>query len=480
VLSFKAIPYAAAPIGALRWARPAPAAPWSQTRDASRWGDLCIQLGADDQPVGSEDCLTLNVWAPDGAAPGSLPVMVFMHGGSNVVGSASDPWLGVEVYDGAWLAEHGPAVVVTIQYRLGVMGFLAHPAFAAENPEHATGSFGLMDQLFALKWVQRNIALFGGDPQRVLLFGQSAGAYDTCALLSSPLAAGSFSRALLMSGGCYAEALPGYATQNARLVARRLSCGSATDVAACLRALSADAVERANTSFEIGSGGFYYPVVDGHVLVSDPLKALQAGTHQHVPIVVGTTRREMSQFIDWFVKTRPTTDADYQADVVTLFGNAWAPSLLQAYPSASYASPEAALEALLADMEFLCPSFDVSQAAAQHQSEPVFRYVFSHSFEKPALGRLGAAHGFDLFFAFHNLSDRVVMPSPAELQLADEMAGYWVRFAATGDPNGAGAPLWPRYDAASHQHLVLDSTITTASDDPQVRCQVWTSLYGGA
>lgn len=476
-LAFKGIPYAAPPVGDLRWRPPAPAAPWQGVREATSWGPRCIQLFGPGDVEGAEDCLVLNVFTPAARGKDPLPVLVFMHGGSNVWGASSDTWNGVDVYDGSYAAAHGPAVVVTINYRLAAMGFLALPAFANENGDAATGNYGLYDQQAALAWVQRNIAAFGGDPRRVMLFGQSAGAVDTCAQMASPLAEGLFSRALLMSGSCGAFTRADGAFY-AEKVTRRLGCDAAPDVAACLRAKSADEVTRATRYYEIIGGGFFGPTIDGHVLPRDPLAIVASGAHHHVPLVVGTTSDEMSEFVWAFVDRAPTTDAEYRADVAKYFGG-WADRVVAEYPASTYGSYMAAFEALFADSSFLCPSRDLVRAAAVSQAEPVRRYIFQHRFENPKLAPSGAAHGFDVFFALHNLGGSEILPSPGEVSLADTMLGYFTRFAATGDPNGGGAPPWPVYDAARHLHLVLDETTSVGDDDRDGPCDLWAALYAG-
>src|SRR5262249_44120038 len=206
VASFKGIPYAAPPLGALRWRAPQPALPWDSVRDATAFGSPCVATSVDfsagvNQYIGgTEDCLTLNVWTSSTAA--AMPVLVFIHGGYFQQGSSADTFGGLYTYDGAYIAAHQPVVVVTINYRLGALGFLASPALTASDPDHRAGNYGLLDQVAALRWVQTNIAAFGGDPARVMLFGQSAGGYSVCNLLASPAAAGLFSRALIESGGC--------------------------------------------------------------------------------------------------------------------------------------------------------------------------------------------------------------------------------------------------------------------------------------
>ena len=458
-------------------------------RDKLEWGSPCIQLAPGNQVIGSEDCLFLNVWRPAKTSSAPLPVLVFLHGGSNVSGSSSDSWLGVKVYDGERLAAAGSAVVVTINYRLAAMGFMAHPAFAGEAPPgaHSAGNYGLLDQIAALEWVQHNIAAFGGDPTRVLLFGQSAGAFDTCDLLVSPLAAGLFSRAIMMSGGCSAD-VPEGAEWGAKKVASRVGCDPVTgaccdtadDVPACMRAAPASEVTTALGYWQIGSGSVFGAVVDGWVVPDDPLLLLRAGNYNRVPLMVGTTSDEMSHFIWAYIDQEVKTPAQYKGKLHELYGYAWGEEVFAQYPVSGYGSPMRALEAALGDELFICQSRRAALAAAQQQAEPVYRYVFAHAFADHDLAPDGADHGYDLFFAFDNLAGpkSKIHPTQAERELATAMSRALVRFAATGDPNGSGPTTWPEYTKATHQHMVLDTPSSVSTADGAAACAFWDALYG--
>jgi para-nitrobenzyl esterase len=242
---------------------------------------------------------------------------------------------------------------------------------------------------------------------------------------------------------------------------------------------SGDEVTRATDFYEVIGGTFFAASVDGHVLPDDPQALITAGTYNHVPLVVGTTTAEMSQFIWAFIARAPTTEAEYRADVQRFFGS-WTPRLLAAYPTASYGSQLSALEAMFADWAFLCPSRDLARGAARSQVEPVRRYVFSHAFDNPQLAADGAAHGYDVFFALHNLGGAEIHATPAELALGDTLVGYFTRFAATGDPNGDGAPSWPSYETTTHEHLRLDVQISVGDGDRDPQCDLWAELYGGS
>ncbi|MBX7101502.1 MAG: carboxylesterase family protein [Myxococcaceae bacterium] len=470
---FKGLPYAAPPLGALRWAPPAPAACWDGVRPATGFGNVCLQRDSTGTPVGSEDCLTLNVWAPATPPTTPLPVLVFVHGGSHVSGSSALRLLGIDVYDGQALAERG-AVVVTLNYRLGTLGYLAHPALAAADPRGVSGNYGLLDQLAALGWVQRNIAAFGGDARRVLLFGHSAGAIDTCALLTSPLSEGLFSRAMMLSGHCNAFT-KATAEASGLQTAARLGCDGGTKVADCLRSRSAAEVTTAAITFGAATEdvGYQAPTIDGVVLPQHPGAALVAGRFQHVPLVVSSTEQEFTTLLGNYGTHAVANDVEYRAALAAYFGESLADAVLAHYPSASYPSPTLALVAAMGDSGFVCPSRGVARAASKAQSAAVYRAHFTHVFSSGPLRPYLAGHGLDLYFGFRHLSYQGFTASAGELSLADALSAAWVRFAATGDPNGQGLPTWPRYDAALDDALLLDDVPVMKNGIRTAECDFW-------
>jgi len=476
-----AIPYAAPPVGALRWQAPEPPACWSQPIAATTFGSACVQLDSDGKTViGAEDCLTMNVWAPSSATPSSaLPVLFFVHGGGNVQGSASENRNGVFLYDGSLLAAQTNAVVVTINYRLGPLGWLAHSSFAD------AGNYGTLDQLAALAFVQRNVAAFGGDPTHVLLFGESAGAVNVCALLASPLAKGLFSAALMESGACTAQTSAA-ASSFADGFAQKVGCTSG-DVAACLRALDANTVELAfpeTANIAAPTQDDFQPNADGMVLTDSPQQVLLAGTHNHVPFIVGSNANETGQAI---VAAYPSgmTMAQYQAAVLayTSGNQTFTNAILAQYPVSDYGNdPRAAYIALTSDSKFICTARYVTRAAATHQSEPVRRYFYTHHLDGTPLVALamaeGAFHGQELLPLFRHMSIAGYTPSAGETTLSDAMDGYWSRFAATGDPNGGGAATWPLYDATSDAVLELDDTSQAGAGVRTAQCDFWDTSLG--
>lgn len=461
--TYKGVPYAAPPVGELRWRAPEPHACWSGERDATQFGPECPQLD-EGAVVGDEDCLTLNVWAP--AAPPSppAPVMVFIHGGGNSAGSSSEPY-----YDGRELAERGGAVVVTINYRIGQLGWLAHPALSAERPEGVSGNWGLLDQVAALRWVQAEIAAFGGDPAKVLVFGESAGGRNVCTLVATPAAAGLFQRALVQSGSCgFLEALA-EAEAYGGMVATAAGCDGAADVAACLRGLDAATIA-ATLPSDVGAlaGSDYNPIVDGVVLPEMPVDALAAGTHHHAPFAIGANADETGREAPAIA-----TVEEYEALVRAQFGGL-GDAILAQYPAAAYPTPRKAYVALTSDARFICPSRRFARAAAAGQAEPVWRYLFAH-----APGPLGAVHGLELVYLFRTFA--VIpgyTPTAADLAVSDAMIGWWSRFAAAGDPNGAGPAAWPEYASdGSDRTLVIDDPPASVDGIRAAQCDFWDTLY---
>ena len=477
--AYKGIPFATPPVGDLRW-RPPVAATWrDETLLADTWGSACSQRDTLGQLTGSEDCLTLNIWAPaaDPAQPTGLPVMFFIHGGSHVRGASNELLSGVRLYDGAQLAEHGGVVVVTLNYRVGALGFMAHPAMAAESEHGAAGNYGILDQILALQWTHDNIAAFGGDPDRVTVFGQSAGAYDTCILLTSPLAQGLADRALLLSGHCTAFT-PEVAGAAAAGLSATLGCETEPDIAACLRAIPADQVTAAPMGFygSATDSGFNGPTLDGWVVPEPPLDVITRGDHADIPLILSTTADEYSTMLGLYDTAPVATEEDYIAAVEAFATPQWAYLFLERYPAADYATPNDALVALYSDWGFHCPARRVLRAAVATQSQPVRRALYTHTMSWYVTAPYRAGHGLDLIYGFKNLGYPGWSPTEDELQMADAMIGYWTRFAATGDPNGLGAEPWPLYDATADPYLEVATTMAQGEGVRSELCDFWDSL----
>jgi len=478
--AFKGVPYAAPPVGPLRWKPPQPAACWQGERVATDFGAACVERSGAGT-IGSEDCLTLNVWSPSSPPSTPLPVLFFMHPGNLVSGGSAQPFASVYKYfDGQYLAEHGPAVVVTINYRLGPFGFMAHRSFAAESDQTGLGNYGALDAIAALKWVQRNVAAFGGDPARVLMFGQSAGGFLSCTLLTSPLARGLFSSAIMESGGCGVTTVA-LVEATADVLAQNLGCAAAADIAGCLRAASGGSVASA---LPVASGNqpgvTYRPNVDGALLTQSPLATIQAGAHHHVPFITTQTAAEFSVVLPLYLSKIPTTPAEYRVAVGELIsamqlGSATVDGVIAHYPLASYPTPFDALIALTSDIG-LTGSRIIARTVAASQTEPVRRAYFSRGINSSTFPP-GAFHGVDLAFLFHSFAafgDN--SPDAAEISLSDATIGYWTRFAATGDPNGSGAVSWPLYDAVTDPYLEFASPIVSGVGLHTANCDYWESV----
>jgi para-nitrobenzyl esterase len=494
VPSYRAIPYAAPPVGALRWRAPQPATAWTASLDASAFGAACIQLDTSGDLLvgGSEDCLTLNVWYPPGArtAGTKLPVLTFLHGGYFVKGSATYQWHGETVYDGAALALAANAVVVTVQYRLGVFGYLAHPSLSAADAPH--GNYGLLDQIAALKFVQTNIAAFGGDPGNVTLFGQSSGGSSVAALMASPLAAGLFAKGIIESGGFSAYSVAS-GTSDATTVASSVGCTNASDVAACLRGIPADAVATALPDSALGPARWHF-LTDGYALPDDPLSLFIAGTFNKVPVILGTNRDELSALVYDYLRAAslptPTTQATYESDVGALYPADTA-QILAYYPYSAYtASPVAGLAQLIADDQYTCPTRQAARALAAG-GVPTYRYLFVHSLDpSDASGggggnsRYGAYHFLEVPFIFHALAPSDFAFSTDELALSSQMSALWGSFARTGAPSG-GSVSWPEYPGATSgvdaggpvtdPYLALDVQSTRGDGIRSTFCDFWNS-----
>jgi para-nitrobenzyl esterase len=460
-VSCRAIPYAAAPVGDLRWRPPAAAPSWTGERDATAFGNKCLQPDpTGTQVVGDEDCLFLNVWTPLPRLSPTLPVIVFLHGGDWIKGAGSLP-----LYDSSLIAMRAAAVVVTVNYRLGALGFLAHSALTAEDPNHSTGNYGLVDQTAALTWVRDNIAAFGGDPTRVLLWGQSAGGWSTLMHIASPvLGRDLFSRAFSESGGTGARPLAGSQTHGASYAAA-LGC-SGPDALVCLRALAGPQV-----ALPAIAPATWGPVIDGYIFTEPVMTTIVAGRQAHKPLVIGTTALEYGSA--GLPVTPPVssvmTATDYHNALMQLFGASVASAILQRYPEASFASPQAAYLAVLDDWGMLCQTRRIARAIASSQAEPVFRYLFSHVDSAGPFASSGPVHAADLGYWF---STWKWTTTAGENALGQAMGAAISRFAAAGDPNEAGSQAWLRYDQ-SDPYLDFADTPAAAAGLHSGLCDFW-------
>ncbi len=443
VTVFRGVPFAAPPVGALRWREPQPAASWPGVRAADRFAASCMQPTIREimpwtqeffaKPPFSEDCLYLNVWTGAASAAERRPVMVWLHGGGLNQGGTSLP-----LYDGTSLAQKG-VVVVSVNYRVGPFGFVAHPELTAESPNGASGNYGFLDQLAALKWVKANITAFGGDPDKVTIFGQSAGARSVTALMLSPQARGLFHRAIAQSG----VQLESTALSRSEAEQRGLAFAQAAGAGslAALRALPAEAIQ-AVPNFRQGL------IVDGWLLPKTPRALLEEGALADVPLLTGYNTAEGSGELD------ATPDpVKYEADVRRTQGER-AAAWLALYPGGSQAGASAIASGhdrlMVSSMAWL-------RARAGRARSPAFFYDYDHVLPGPRAGKYGAFHSAELAYVFGTLGSLERPLGPVDVGVAEQVQAYWVNFAKNGDPNGAGLPRWPAFDPARPQVMQIGS-----------------------
>jgi para-nitrobenzyl esterase len=444
---FRGIPYAAPPVGSLRWKPPQPVATWTGVKAADRFSPVCMQpptaLGGNAWRDGlvpmSEDCLYLNVWTHAKNAGEHLPVMVFVHGGGNTRGAASE-----NQYDGDYLAKKG-VVFVSFNYRMNVFGFLAHPDLTRESDHHASGNYALMDQMAALQWVQRNIAKFGGDPNRVMIFGHSAGASNVCSLMASPLAKGLFHRVLAQSGSCISSRVT-LAEAESRGLALAATQGAHS--IAELRAKSAQEILAAPR-------GLMGPIVDGYVLPRDPYSIFATGKQNDVPLIVGSTAD------DGPGAGPPLTAAEMPVFARQTYGDL-EEKYLKTYPSTDDTQAKVAAHDLRRDRTIWGAKAWADVQAATGKSK-VYWYLFSHVSPLPAseiwdgkaAPEWGAYHGSEIVYVFNAFPLQDWQWRDVDLKVGDLVSSMWTNFAKTGNPNGAGLPEWPAYDARNKMQLNL-------------------------
>jgi para-nitrobenzyl esterase len=465
VRAFVGIPYAKPPVGELRFRPPQRANAWQRVRSAEQVGSPCPQI-RNGTVVGSEDCLTLNIWTAAGPMEERLPVMVWLTGGGNHGSSGG-------AYDGSLMARRANVVFVTYNPRLGALGFLAHPALDRERSQGVSGNYGTLDQIAMLRWLQRNVQEFGGDPERVFLFGTSAGGGNICALLTSPLARELFHGASMQSSvptGCELPTLSDAQQRTGARVTTTTGCADAADVADCLRDLTVEELVSAVPGVTNVFPRWYGPNVDGYVLREQPIAAIRGGRHSPMPIIIGTTLNETR---GWLNAADPVTDAATYAEALTrVFGAGAVGHILDRYPSEAFPTPQLALEAATTDAYFNCQTRRVARALTDAQDAPVYRYLFTHAMETSAATRArGAGHTVEHRFFFPDLAGG--QASAAEIALQDSMVRYWSRIAHTGHPNGGGDIAWARYEIATDPYLELSTQTRPLSDLNGGLCDFW-------
>jgi para-nitrobenzyl esterase len=478
--TYQGVPFAAPPVGPLRWKPPQPPASWTSPRPSAP-ASGCPQVAS---PFGAasttEDCLYLNVWAPPSALTGKgtspAPVMVFVPGGAFEWGSGT-----FELYDGTKLAAATGNIVVTINYRLGALGFLSNPALRAEDPAHpSAGNYAFEDQVAAFQWVKKNAGAFGGDASNVTIFGESAGGTSMFLHLVSPKSRGLFDHVMIESGwapygsGALTQAV---ADANGATLAAALGCKATLAPAAllaCLRAASPtdllDAVTVKGGGVQAPTGVDWLPVVDGFDLPDDPRKLFASGAFTKVPTLIGNNENEGTLFV---LLATPTSNTSYVALEEAQWPGQGA-AIAEEYPIASFGgSYDAAASAALTDGSFLCAGRRVARAIAS-AGAPTFRYDFDHAI-KFLLPGLGAFHGSELLFVFGNKIETSSL-QPDELPLSQAMMGYWGGMAASGNPNGMGRFAWPAYTLGTEPEIVLDLTLSTETELKKAQCDFWDAL----
>jgi para-nitrobenzyl esterase len=468
VRAFLGIPYAAPPVGPLRFLPPKEATAWSTPRDTTAFGPNCAQLSNGAlSPSSAEDCLYLNVWTP-AADVKNAPVFVWIHGGGFVQGSGSGT-----LYSGENLVLNQNVVVVTLNYRLGALGFLSPAALAAEEGVATAPSVGLLDQQAALAWVKRNIAAFGGDPTNVTVAGESAGSMSVSAQLVMPGSNGLFARAVMESGVGIAAVFKTKAAaedQGARL-ATAVGCTDPNAIMTCLRSKKPEEILGAlplPKALFGATGDLFIPVVDGVAVPAVAMAALEAGQFARVPTIVGSNLNEGELFLSLWGSPPPTA-ADVRASLGVLFGSASVDAIAAQYNVD--AAPVQGFTDLITDAVFACPARRAARAIVNNGGS-AWLYQFTYPFTITALPGLTMAHGFEIPFVFRNgyggpLSD-------ADLAMADATDGYWFGLARTGAPTGTVA--WPTYSAATDTNIVLDSTVTTNTALKKDKCDFWDTI----
>ena len=488
---FRGIPYAQPPVGNLRWRAPQDLAPWTGVRQATTFGAACWQSYSDDAFVWSrgefprsEDCLHLNIWQPK-KADATAPVMVWFHGGAHTGGFAH-----VELFDGTELARQG-VVVVTVNYRLGPWGFLAHPALAEESEHNSTGNYGLMDKIAALKWVQKNIQGFGGNPDNVTLFGQSAGSSSVCALMASPLASGLFDKAIGQSAACLVREKRDANGQQrgARLAQLALGELGAQDsesqvTAKQLRSIDNQSLLSAMENSPWSEGSRI--VVDGWVLPEAPVDVFNANQQAKVPLLVGSLANEGHELLPL---NNALTESELDQYLNKTFAET-APKLKALYAEDLAISPGMALREILTDA-FMAMSMRGWAQYNHNADQPTYLYYMDYVppayqiylFDDPNLNlpggprSTGAYHSGDLAYVFNNVGKTGDFWLEEDFAMARAMSSYWTNFAKTGNPNGANLPNWARYEPQNHNTQLLSNPIKTIAGAKREKLDLLAQRY---
>lgn len=449
---FRGIPFAAPPVGNLRWKAPQPVIKWDSILKTDKFAPACPQMIIPGwtKIETSEDCLYLNIWTPAKYTDDKLPVMVWIYGGGFALGSASSP-----LYSGEQLAKMG-VIFVSIAYRVGPLGFMAHPELTAESENHVSGNYGLLDQIAGLRWVQRNIRAFGGDPSRVTIFGESAGAISVSMLAASPLTKGLFIGAISESGGSFAPACENRENHDCM----QLLSGAEKKGLEFMKRMGANSLaELRNIPPEkwqddpMSQMGGFWPVIDGYVIADDQYKLYEAGKYNDVNVIIGTNSDEGSMF------ARPVPQEQYIENVKSRFGP-FAEKIFELYPVDSLTGTYRPIADLFRETAFAWPSWTWAKLQTQTGTSKVFVYYFDQYNPEPVFPNgpvpKGAAHAAEMVYVFKHLDQNPAAKVTDEQKtLSDIISKYWTNFAKSGDPNGEGLPTWPVFKDGEETVLLL-------------------------
>jgi len=466
---YKGVPFAAAPVGELRWREPQPVQPWKGIRIANEFAPACMQttvsMPGEEPPPVDEDCLYLNIWAPR-RRDDSLPVLVWIYGGGYNSGSASMP-----LYWGDRLARRG-VIVVTVAYRVGPLGYLAHPTLTHESPHHTSGNYGLMDQIAALEWVHTNIHAFGGDPNRVTIAGQSAGSMAVSMLMASPRAKGLFQRAIGQSGGLFEplQLAPFYLLANAERDGEQYAASVGARSIEDLRKLPAKDL------FGGAAHRVTHPVIEPYTLPASPYKVFAAGRQNDVPLLLGSNAEEARALVD-VSKVRAAT---FEADLRHAFGPLISPQMMAVFPHGTDEAAKSARVDIETDIRFGWDMWAWARLQAATGHKPVYYYDFRQKPPFPAdsiYAGWGASHYAELWYMFDHLSQEPWRWTAADRRLADTMARYWVNFVRSANPNSSSLPHWPPYTKADASVAYLSQPITFGPRKNMEQLQAIDAVY---